>query len=159
MLSHTIETGPISSSTSDRGSNTISAYAYVQPIEPRFVTETPFNAAPTTVPLGESGGSEGLRVSEATPIVTIPSVQNEWTQSSQNRYLALVKAEAVGKLPPQERKELENLQVQRRRLHHPRSPEEIVWEYRQQSVTEKLIEALHEYVQFYKTKDKTGISS
>lgn len=77
-------------------------------------------------------------------------VERRWNTAAKRRFKELVVSEALGTLSVEEAQELEALTVLRRQNEHPRAPEEILWDYRQQQVTAKLLEALHRYVEFHR---------
>jgi hypothetical protein len=73
----------------------------------------------------------------------------EWTRAMAKRFRELVRKEALGELQPQEAMELEQLTRDRRHLLYPRSGKEVLWEVKQRELTEHLIKALREYVEFH----------
>jgi hypothetical protein len=95
--------------------------------------------------------------SEAVGTTTIPFRVpiDRWTAVEEKRFLTLVKLEALNSISAQQSAELESLQSLRRNLHHPRTPEEIVWDYKNHQVTEKLLNALAAYVRFVQTESQS----
>lgn len=86
--------------------------------------------------------------------ITIVEEPSEWTKAMNRRFNELARSVALGKADGEDQKELENLVRLRRKLHHPRTSEEILWEYQQRKVTDKLMRALEEYVEFHGQGEK-----
>jgi hypothetical protein len=78
----------------------------------------------------------------------------EWSKRMEKRFEQLSISEAFGRLSSGERDELENLTKERRRLHHPRTAEEILFEYQQRKVTSELVKAVQKYVNFHDLPDQ-----
>ncbi len=89
-----------------------------------------------------------LSVSEPQPF-GFNEPEKEWTKRMERRFEELSIGEAFSRLSDKEKKELEDLTKERRRLHHPRTAEEILFEYRQRKLTSNLVKAVQEYVQFH----------
>ena len=77
--------------------------------------------------------------------------EQEWTQKMERQFLRYAEREALGKLSPNERVELDRLSNLRFRLKTPRKGEEILMEFQQRQVMNDLLQALQRYVQFVKT--------
>lgn len=74
-----------------------------------------------------------------------------WTAEKGQRFRELARRESLGDLPVEEQAELEELTRLRRSVKNPRSADEILWERRQNRVTNELVRALQNYVEFHKT--------
>lgn len=83
----------------------------------------------------------------------VPVAEGEWTQADQKRFDELAITEAVGDLTPEEAFELEMLTISRRAYHHPRSGDEVLWEFEQRQITRSLLDTLSRYVEFYEGPD------
>jgi hypothetical protein len=90
--------------------------------------------------------SEGAQDDTATRIA-LPTT--EWTKPLEKEFLALAKRAALLTTTAEENERLKRLQVTRRRLRHPRSGEEIIWEFKQRQLTRNLVIALQDYVRFH----------
>src|ERR1041385_6877608 len=77
---------------------------------------------------------EGITESSVSSF-TITQTPTKWTKKMSKRFEELAILEAVGKITPQQKTELEALTENRRALEYPRSPEEIFWEYKQRQLT------------------------
>ncbi len=75
--------------------------------------------------------------------------ETEWTTQHEKRFKKLASLVALERQSEVELEELQKLQVLRRRLHHPRAAEEILWEHKQRKITANLIAALSQYVTFH----------
>jgi hypothetical protein len=72
-----------------------------------------------------------------------------WTAEKAQRFRALAVKESLEELPIEEQAELEGLTRLRRSAKNPRNADEILWERRQNRVTNELVQALQNYVQFH----------
>jgi hypothetical protein len=124
------------------------------------VAAIPHDIVPTEAALPFSGPAEfdpatliNLNVSEP-QWFALREQEKEWTKAMEKRFEALSIGEAFSKLSGQEKKELEEMTKERRRLHHPRSAEEILFEYRQRKLTSNLVKAVQEYVTFHDVPHK-----
>lgn len=79
--------------------------------------------------------------------------EERWSEAEQKRFEELAIADAVGELTSDEGFELESLQAARRAHLHPRSGDEVLWEFRQRRLTSNLLETLRRYVEFYEGQD------
>lgn len=78
----------------------------------------------------------------------VPLVE-EWTHERERHFAVLAEKEALGKLTPAEKEEINRLSFLRRGLKNPRAGEELLWEYQQRKLTRNLVEALTQYVHFH----------
>jgi hypothetical protein len=90
--------------------------------------------------------SSGLKVN-AIPI-------ERWDAEKNSRFKTLAREEALRELSIEELADLERL-TRLRRERYPRSADEILWQRRQQKLTQTLVEALQAYVEFHETPDRT----
>ncbi|MDQ3623633.1 MAG: hypothetical protein M3463_14280 [Verrucomicrobiota bacterium] len=74
---------------------------------------------------------------------------DEWTTALEREFLSLAKGAALVRLTPEEKKRLQSLQATRRRIRHPRTGQEVIWEFKQRQVTRELVNALQAYVRFH----------
>ena len=74
---------------------------------------------------------------------------NVWDASANIRFKELAREEALRDLTAAEIFELEELTRLRRIAKYPRSAEEILWQRRQQKITDTLLDALKDYVDFH----------
>lgn len=96
-----------------------------------------------------------LRVTEPQEL-KLHEPESKWSKAMDRRFEELSIREALGNLSGAELDELENLTKERRRLHHPRTADEILFEYRQRKVTSDLVKAVQEYVDFHDLPHKAG---
>jgi hypothetical protein len=94
-----------------------------------------------------------LSIGEPQPL-SFREPEREWSSRMEKQFEKLAIAEALSTISPQDKLELEQLTAERRRLHHPRSAEEILFEYRQRQVTSNLVKAVEEYVRFHDLSHK-----
>lgn len=73
-----------------------------------------------------------------------------WSPAKNIRFKELARAEAIRDLSIGEILELDDLTKLRRDTKHPRTADEILWQRRQQKLTNKLLDALVDYVEFHK---------
>jgi hypothetical protein len=115
--------------------------------------------APDTLPSGavcdytapvefDPSGVVGINLSEPQEL-TLQEPETEWSRKMDKRFEQLSIAEALGRISVAEQDEIENLTKERRRLHHPRTAEEILFEYQQRKVTSDLVKAVQKYVNFH----------
>lgn len=94
---------------------------------------------------------------ESAPVLKIhPPVLPEWTYKEERRFLKLAEREALGKIIPTEKTELEKLSDLRYQINTPRSGEQILLEYRQRQLAQELTQALNRYVEFQKATGYSG---
>lgn len=72
-----------------------------------------------------------------------------WTAEKSQRFRELALKESLEELPIEELAELEKLTRLRRSVQNPRKAAEILWERRQNRVTNELVRALQNYVEFH----------
>jgi hypothetical protein len=80
-----------------------------------------------------------------------PVTIERWTAEANLRFKELARNEALRDLSVEEYKELEALTRLRRFEKYPRSAEEILWQRHQQQLTQGLVKALEDYVEFHET--------
>ena len=85
--------------------------------------------------------------------ITFREPATEWNKAMDRRFEELSILEAISKISVDELAELEELTKDRRKLQHPRSAEEILFEFRQRQVTSNLLKALQEYVRFHEVSN------
>lgn len=73
----------------------------------------------------------------------------KWTKALQRKFLSLAELEAIGEISETQLQELENLTKLRRKAKKTKTGEEIIWEYKNNQITEKLIESLSEFLKFH----------
>jgi hypothetical protein len=95
----------------------------------------------------------GEGATEVKPLELPPDLLDKWSEAEQIRFRELAIEEAVGELPPEELVELEQLTALRRAFEHPRSGDEILWEFEQRRRTRDLLQTLRRYVEFYEGAD------
>jgi len=83
----------------------------------------------------------------------VSALEEKWLPKHQRRFLELVRAQSLSKISPKEKTELNRLQALRRALHHPRTPDEIVLEYRRRTAMQNLTDAMEQYVIAYAIED------
>lgn len=98
--------------------------------------------------------SLGSDVIQGTPTqqsttITVRQAPTEWTKKMAKRFEELAILEATGKISSAQRTELEELSFNRRNLQFPRSPDEVLREFRQRQVTSALVEAVRAYAKFH----------
>lgn len=74
-----------------------------------------------------------------------------WTKHTENEFLRLAKAEALGRISDEDMVRLETYSAQRARLKSPRSAEEVLAEYRRARVVDQLTKALDAYAKEFGT--------
>jgi hypothetical protein len=84
-----------------------------------------------------------------TPLLKTMSPIDEWTTALQMEFRQLAIKEAEDKISPKEVNRLEELTTLRRVHQHPRSADEVLWEFEQRRLTERLLATLKSYVEFY----------
>lgn len=108
----------------------------------------------TTAPLYAAANTNmvSARIGPSTsnkPVAKVRSVP-VWTSESAVRFDELARSEALGKITIKDLAELEGLSTLRR-LKYPRSARAILWERRQSKLTDALLTALRDYVEFHET--------
>jgi hypothetical protein len=88
-------------------------------------------------------------LAEGSQTITVKESAKEWTKKMAKRFEELALLEAFGKLSPDQMHELEDLSRDRRNLEYPRSPDEVLWEYKQRRITASLVNAVQEYARLY----------
>ena len=73
----------------------------------------------------------------------------EWTPALEAKFRRLTEDKALKRLSLKAKVEFERLAAVRRRLHNPRSGEEVMAEYEQRMLTRNLVSALTQYVEFH----------
>lgn len=74
-----------------------------------------------------------------------------WTAGKGQRFRELALKESLDELSIEDQAELEELTRLRRSAKNPRTADEILWERRQNRVTNDLVHALQNYVEFHET--------
>lgn len=82
-------------------------------------------------------------------VLQFRSDADQWEEAEKKRFHDLAVEEAVGTLTPDEEAEFGQLTLLRRTFQHPRSGDEILWEFEQRRRTSELLETLRKYVEFY----------
>lgn len=89
------------------------------------------------------------------PVSSIPTIAVEplagWNAAANARFKELTRQEALLELDVEEMIELEELTRLRRAARHPCSADEILWQRRQQKLTDSLLAALKAYVEFHQS--------
>jgi hypothetical protein len=99
-----------------------------------------------------SGEEEGSKI-------TVPITHEMWTKSLDREFLELAERAAFLNATEEEMKRFAQLQVLRRQLKHPRTGEEVIWEYKQRQLTRQLVSALKEYVHFHQESNNPWANS
>lgn len=108
------------------------------------VSIRPTNSAATSV--GTQVVLEGIRATN--PSYKLDSYQSKiWTKQNERRFLDLARKEALDSIIPSEVEELEHLERERNALNSKRSYKQILASKKQFEKAEKLITALHEYLE------------
>jgi hypothetical protein len=95
-------------------------------------------------------------VSDNFDSVKLRTPATEWTRPMAKRFEELAILEAHNKISSPQLAELEELAKARRYLQYPRSPEEVLWEYKQRRITAELVSAVQRYAKFYESTDRKG---
>jgi hypothetical protein len=93
-----------------------------------------------SVPVKSSGNQS--EVSEAEVL--------EWTPKLESKFTRLAQSKALKQLSLAGQIEFERLSSYRRQLKNPRTGEEVIAEYEQRALTEKLVQVLGQYVEWHK---------
>jgi hypothetical protein len=107
-----------------------------------------------TIPSDSQVGAAAL-----TPLLKTTVPIDEWTVPLQKEFKHLAVKEAEGMISPEEANRLENLAALRRVYQHPRSADEVVWEFEQRKLSERLLATLKSYVEFYEGPSKAWRST
>lgn len=91
--------------------------------------------------------------------ITVPITDDTWTKSLDREFLELAERAAFLNATEEEMKRFAHLQVLRRQLKHPRTGEEVIWEYKQRQLTRQLVSALKQYVHFHQESNNPWASS
>ena len=83
----------------------------------------------------------------------MPAVPNEWSKSLEREFASLADKAIAGNLAPVEKPRFNELSALRRRLHHPRTVKEILYE---QERTELLIDLSNAVARCVKFLDGSG---
>jgi hypothetical protein len=123
-------------------------HVHVQPTQPAIISMQGESAGANRVPLGivhSSPAQDTYPISQGKP----------WSRLEEARFLTLASTYAAGSLPQSEITAYERLRARRRSFHHPRSPEDVMLEYRNSKIEEALAEALSQYVTFVSAKNRS----
>jgi hypothetical protein len=82
-------------------------------------------------------------------LVLGPVFHQKWTAEANLRFKELAHKDAMDQLTAREWAELDSLSALRREAKFPLSADQILWQRRQNALTEKLLSALKEYVEFH----------
>lgn len=99
-----------------------------------FVT----NSRVTRVVAGQSSGTDLFKMP-----------QRRWSAESNLRFKELARKEAGGELSAEEWAELDWLSHLRRNSKFPLNADQILWQRKQKALTESLLKAIKDYVQFH----------
>jgi len=72
-----------------------------------------------------------------------------WSAEANIRFKELARKEVMGDVTPSEWAELDSLAALRRQAKFPLSADQILWQRKQSALTQNLLEALKEYVEFH----------
>jgi hypothetical protein len=95
------------------------------------------------------GDDSQFRGAALTPLFEATAPIDEWTTDLQKEFKELAVKEAEDKISAEGVNRLEQLAVLRRMYQHPRSADEVLWEFEQRRLTERLLATLKSYVEFY----------
>jgi hypothetical protein len=90
-----------------------------------------------------------IRVATLPPLLQATTPIEEWTTALQTEFRQLAIKEAEDKISRKEVNRLEELSTLRRVHQHPRSADEVLWEFEQRKLTKHLLATLKSYVEFY----------
>ena len=79
-----------------------------------------------------------------------PAFHRVWGADANIRFKELARKDVMGDLTPAEWAEFDSLAALRREAKFPLSADQILWQRKQNALTDKLLEALKEYVEFHK---------
>lgn len=85
---------------------------------------------------------------QVAPDLTIAAAENKWTPALDKRLSVLAAKYALERATDEENRELDRLKLLRRRLKHPLSTDEILFQYRRRQKEAILLKQLQEYVEF-----------
>lgn len=122
--------------------------AHVTAAMPHNVIPTEINATYAAPVEFNPRSVQNLNVAEPQKL-SLREAESKWTRKMERRFEELSIAEAYSAISDRQQTELEDLSFERRRLHHPRTADEILFEYRQRKVTSNLIKAVQAYVKFH----------
>jgi hypothetical protein len=85
--------------------------------------------------------SSGIQIGKA--------LHRRWSAEANLRFKELARKDAMDQLAAQEWAEFDSLLALRRDAKFPRSADQILWQRKQKAVTENLLNALKQYVEFH----------
>ena len=107
----------------------------------KFVGTLPIRLAPF------DGGQPGTATAPLLTREVRPAIR-EWSRELEKAFDDLARQDIYGELSPQEQMNFEGLQILRRKLHHPRKPEEILFEMHREKLFDGLVKQLAYCVRF-----------
>ena len=78
-----------------------------------------------------------------------PNVHEKWGAATNIRFKELAHKDVMDQLTPSEWAKLDSLSALRREALFPRNADQILWQRKQNAITDKLLSALKEYVEFH----------
>ena len=87
------------------------------------------------------------------------AVHRWWSAEANLRFKELARKDAMGELTAHEWAELDSLLALRREAKFPQSADQILWRRKQKAVTENLLTALQQYVEFHELSSNEEPSS
>ena len=82
-------------------------------------------------------------------LVLGPVVHQKWSAQANLRFKELARKDVMDQLTAHEWAELDSLSALRRQAKFPLSADQILWQRKQNALTDKLLSALKEYVEFH----------
>lgn len=82
-------------------------------------------------------------------LVLGPVVHQKWSAQANLRFKELARKDVMDQLTASEWAELDSLSALRRQARFPLSADQILWQRKQNALTDKLLSALKEYVEFH----------
>ena len=86
---------------------------------------------------------------QSSSVLLGPVVHTRWSAEANIRFKELARKDVMGELTAREWAELDSLLALRRQAKFPLSADQILWQRKQNALTDKLLSALKEYVDFH----------
>jgi hypothetical protein len=86
---------------------------------------------------------------QSSSLVLGQAIHQQWSAQANLRFKELARKDVTDQLTAREWAELDSLSALRRQARFPLSADQILWQRKQNALTDKLLSALKEYVEFH----------